>query len=530
MKGSFVYQAVLAAILLQAGGMARGQQTDVSQGLSLPPGWNNVLEKGTLVLDELQQLLNGRGNPAVELGPHPDIAIYKDVHYLDSFNDACAKFGKTAAPQTVQVTTPGFPERSFTYYVLDGVFDDGYTKLLIVVDLKKQVVALEFTEDAMNQPGGSTWGGNGKVCDFVRLRMKGVTNWGVFHEVKKSGRGRSSCLIIDSLLVGEHKNRQRTRLFLPQPIVNLILFRLSGQPYVPPPPPVPTVRPVEIAKVETGKADSVTSRRTKPTTATPTVHPKKVAPSPPGETHATAEGFRPLFNGQDLTGWTPMLTTGRRSDTQSPTTGGWIAQNGELVCATDANGWLKSDRQYGDFVLQLEFKLPSQGHSGVYIRSPDSGLLSQAGMQIQIIDPEYKTRAGKLAATHKTGAIWGVVGLSQPPDRPIGEWNSMEIRCEGDKVEVTLNGERTASANMSQESKLRDRPRSGSIGIINWQGAAKGVSFRNIRISAYLRRDSRLSKAALSSPTAKTTRRSPACRGFLGSRPSSASRAVNRSS
>ena len=256
MKGSFVYQAVLAAILLQAGGMARGQQTDVSQGLSLPPGWNNVLEKGTLVLDELQQLLNGRGNAAVDLGPHPDIVIYKDVHYLDSFNDACAKFGKTAAPQTVQVTTPGFPERSFTYYVLDGVFDDGYTKLLIVVDLKKQVVAIEFADDAMNQPGGSTWGGNGKVCDFVRLRMKGVTNWGVFHEVKKSGRGRSSCLIIDSLLVGEHKNRQRTRLFLPQPIVNLILFRLSGQPYVPPPPPVPTVRPVEIAKVETGKADS----------------------------------------------------------------------------------------------------------------------------------------------------------------------------------------------------------------------------------------------------------------------------------
>jgi len=62
----------------------------------------------------------------------------------------------------------------------------------------------------------------------------------------------------------------------------------------------------------------------------------------------------------------------------------------------------------------------------------------------------------------------------------MGEWNTMEIRCEGDNVEVLLNSVRTAFANMSREDKLRNRARSGYIGISNWHGEANGMSFRNI--------------------------------------------------
>jgi predicted neuraminidase len=214
----------------------------------------------------------------------------------------------------------------------------------------------------------------------------------------------------------------------------------------------------------------------------PTVQPAGGAPSPSGEMRGATDGFLPLFHGGDLTGWTPMLTTGRGNDVHRPTTGGWVVKNGELVCATDRNGWLRSERKYGDFVLQLEFKLRPGGNSGIYIRSSDSGTISRMCMEIQIIDPDYKRHAAMLTAKQQTGAIYGVVGPPRPPLRPMGEWNSLEIRCAGDSVEVVLNGEPTARANMSQEPALRDRWRSGFIGLSNWHGEAMGMSFRDIRI------------------------------------------------
>ena len=199
-------------------------------GLSLSREWQNTLEKGSLVLGELRQLLDKRGEPAVDLSPHPEIMIYKDIYYLEPFNDACKKFGKSQFSAPVQLGCPGFPEKSFYYYAFDGEYDDQFTRLLIVADLKKQVVAVEFTDDTgkgLASKGEGEW----KVQDFVRLRMKGITSWNVTHNVYQA---ESGSLIIDSSLHGKGRVLQRTRLFLPRPIVNLVLFRLSGQKYHPP--------------------------------------------------------------------------------------------------------------------------------------------------------------------------------------------------------------------------------------------------------------------------------------------------------
>ncbi|MBI5822275.1 MAG: DUF1080 domain-containing protein [Verrucomicrobia bacterium] len=231
----------------------------------------------------------------------------------------------------------------------------------------------------------------------------------------------------------------------------------------------PMVQPIQ-------ERDSKQKGKPRPSEANPVVPSMPVAPVLP-------DGFQPLFNGRDLKGWMPMQTTGRKDDVHQPAMDGWSVQNGELICSTDQSGWLKSERQYGDFVLQLEYKLPPDGNSGVHIRCPDSGSLSRVGMEIQIIDEHvisargYRSRPGQL-----TGGIYGIAGLSQPPQRPIGEWNSMEIRCEGDNVEVMLNGTRTVSANMNQSPELSNRPRSGYIGLSNYKGEAKGTTFRNIRI------------------------------------------------
>lgn len=249
-----------------------------SQGLALSTEWNKFLEKGSIVLGELQRLLSDCGRAAVDLQPHPEIFIYNDIHYLDPYRDVCRKFGKTEFSAPVQLGCPGFPEKSLYYYAFDGMFDAGFTRLLIVTDLRKQVVAIEFTEDAVKSGSKIPPRGNNgwKVQDFVRLRMKGITSWDVFHEVWKRPTDGSNIRsdststartwTIDSSLVdsgdntdlrssksntnlrsgknsqkgGEGDVRQRTRLLLPQPIVNLILFRLSGQKYQPPPASDPT--------------------------------------------------------------------------------------------------------------------------------------------------------------------------------------------------------------------------------------------------------------------------------------------------
>jgi hypothetical protein len=194
-------------------------------------------------------------------------------------------------------------------------------------------------------------------------------------------------------------------------------------------------------------------------------------------------GWTDLINASGLTGWQPMETFGTGGDQHRPTTGGWEVRNGELVCTTDQPGWLKSAAQYADFELQTEFKVPAGGNSDVYVRCPVNGRLSKAGIAIQIIDEH----SGKFTMdpTNRPGAIWGVVGHDiAPVTRPLGEWNSLSIRCEGDRVQVSINGQQTVDANMQAVPELRDRPRSGFIGISNWGGEARGVAFRNMRIRA----------------------------------------------
>src|SRR5262249_7723795 len=85
-------------------------------------------------------------------------------------------------------------------------------------------------------------------------------------------------------------------------------------------------------------------------------------------------------------------------------------------------------------------------------------------------------------ARTRPGAIWGVVGPKQPAMKPSGQWNSLEVRCDKDRIEVKLNGIKVVDADMSHFEALKDRPRRGFIGLSNWNGEAYGTAFRNIRL------------------------------------------------
>ena len=106
-------------------------------------------------------------------------------------------------------------------------------------------------------------------------------------------------------------------------------------------------------------------------------------------------------------------------------------------------------------------------------------------MEIQIVDDEGAPKAWgypPLRPTSRAGALYGVVAPIASVLRTIGEWNSLEIRCDGDRVRVSLNGAAVVDADMSKHEDLTRRPRSGFIGLANSHGHAKGTAFRNIRI------------------------------------------------
>ena len=89
-----------------------------------------------------------------------------------------------------------------------------------------------------------------------------------------------------------------------------------------------------------------------------------------------AAEFHSLFNGKDLAGWVVVETE----------PGKWHVQDGELVIDKAHGGWIRTDREYADFVLKLEFNLTPGGNSGVFIRAPEKGNGAFAGMEIQMLD------------------------------------------------------------------------------------------------------------------------------------------------
>ena len=189
---------------------------------------------------------------------------------------------------------------------------------------------------------------------------------------------------------------------------------------------------------------------------------------------AQEQGFVPLFNGRDLDGW--EVKEGRPGDKEK-----WSVKDGILTAQPGA-GWLATRKKYGDYVLKLEWRVPENGNSGVFLRVPDLKDKQHPhveGMEIQILDdhgPQYKD---KLQPWQYSGSLYGVAPPSKAVYKGAGQWNAFEITCKGDHIAIVFNGEKIVSVDQSKEPKIDPRPRSGYIGLQN-HGSA--VEFRNIQI------------------------------------------------
>ena len=143
------------------------------------------------------------------------------------------------------------------------------------------------------------------------------------------------------------------------------------------------------------------------------------------------------------------------------------------------------EKEYADFDLRLEFKLPPKGNSGVALRSAMKGNPAfQAGMEIQLLDDDWHKKNYKgLKQTQLTGSIYDLVPPAKDANKPIGEWNKMHIVAKGRHVVIELNGEKIVDANLDDHKKhFKSHPgllrAKGHVGFQDYGGAR--VEFRNV--------------------------------------------------
>jgi len=192
---------------------------------------------------------------------------------------------------------------------------------------------------------------------------------------------------------------------------------------------------------------------------------------------AAAEAFTPLFNGRDLTGWVPVNV--------APDT--FTVRGGEIVCTGVPTGVMRTDRQYENFVLELDYvHLRPGGNSGLFVWSDaitSVGVPFTRAFEVQVLDgqnTENYTSHGDIFSIHGSRmtpdrphpAGWERCLPSEHRTKPAGEWNHYRVVCNDGSIKLSVNGKEVSGGHNCH-------PRKGYICLESEGGL---IHFKNIRI------------------------------------------------
>ena len=182
---------------------------------------------------------------------------------------------------------------------------------------------------------------------------------------------------------------------------------------------------------------------------------------------AADEGFKPLFDGKTLEGWSgdPEL---------------WKVEDGSIAGSTDEkpikhNTFLATTKSYKNFVLRLQFKLRN-GNSGVQVRSKQFPDYVVRGYQPDIAEGRY---TGILYEEGGRGILADVKPDEVAKVLKKGEWNNYVVTCDGPKIKIEVNGMTTV------DYTEKDAAKGAAEGIIALQlhvGAKMKVWFKDVEI------------------------------------------------
>jgi Domain of Unknown Function (DUF1080) len=189
-----------------------------------------------------------------------------------------------------------------------------------------------------------------------------------------------------------------------------------------------------------------------------------------------------LFDGKTTAGW--------RGYKKATIPSGWAVVDGALT-RVGQGGDIVTEREFGDFELELEWKVPEAGNSGIFYRATEStDRIFENATEMQVLD-NVKHPDNKTPLT-LAGANYGLYPAPADAAKPVGEWNQVRIVARGAHVEHWLNGKKVVEYELWSadwkarvaKSKFAQWPsyglaRAGRIGL---QDHGDRVAFRNIRI------------------------------------------------
>lgn len=202
------------------------------------------------------------------------------------------------------------------------------------------------------------------------------------------------------------------------------------------------------------------------------------------------QGFEMLFDGTNLDKWQGDLE-------------GYIPVNGTIYVSANygSTGNLYTKKEYRNFVYRFEFCFLREGvNNGVGVRTPMGVDAAYDAMcEVQILDHDAPMYAN-LREYQVHGSVYGVIPAKRIKHKPLGEWSTEEIRVEGDRIKVTVNGEVIVDGNIRTACKGHNVAPDGSDtnpytvdhrnhpgmfnkkGYISFCGHGEGLKIRNVRI------------------------------------------------
>ena len=180
-----------------------------------------------------------------------------------------------------------------------------------------------------------------------------------------------------------------------------------------------------------------------------------------------------LFNGENLEGWTCVLD----EKANVPTSEVYGVKDGNIHIVGNPFGYIRTDKKYSNYKLHVEWRWVGEGtNSGLFLHVQDGDKLWPNAIECQLGSGkagDFVMLGGSKIAEVESQGKFPIKERNGDFEKPIGEWNTAEVVCEGNSIIVYINGQLQNQATSET-----------SEGYIALQSEGGPIEFRNVYLTA----------------------------------------------